>query len=81
MNLQIATAAGEILKVAYSSVLATVAVSVVFALAVVGLSRSGELRRAGRQAAAGAYTAMAVCSFALCAGAAVYGLILVGQKS
>jgi hypothetical protein len=81
MSLPIATAAGEILKVAYSSVLATVGVSVVFAVAVLGLSRGGELRRAGRQGAAGAYTAIAVCSFALCAGVAIYGVILVGQKS
>jgi hypothetical protein len=80
MSLPIATAAGEILKVAYWSVLATVGVSVLFAFAVLGLSRGGELRRGGRQAAAGVYTAAAVCSFALCAAAAVYGLILVGQK-
>lgn len=80
MSLPIASAAGEILKVAYWSVLATVGVCVIFALAVLGLNRSGELRRAGRQEAAAVYTAMAICSFAICGGAAVYGLILVGQK-
>jgi len=75
-----ATAAGEILKVAYSSVLVTVGVSVVFALAVLGLNRGGELRRTGRQAAAGVYTAVAIGSFAICGAAAIYGVILVGQK-
>jgi hypothetical protein len=80
MSCVIASAAGEILKVAYTSVLATVGVCVVFALAVYGLSRGGELRRAGRQLTASAYTAVAVGAFTLCAAVAVYGVILVGQK-
>jgi hypothetical protein len=49
-------------------------------LAVYGLSRGGELRRAGRQLTASAYTAVAVGAFTLCAAVAVYGVILVGQK-
>lgn len=81
MSLPIASAGATILKVAYSSVLASVAVSVVFALAVLGLSRASEMRRVNRQAAAGAYTLMAVCSLGICAAAVIWGLILVGQKS
>jgi hypothetical protein len=81
MSLPVATAAAQILKVAYTSVFATVGVSVVFAFAVLGLSRGGEMRRAGRQGAAGAYRAVAVCAFTLCAAAASYAVILVGQKS
>jgi hypothetical protein len=34
-----------------------------------------------RQAAAGVYTLMAVCSLGICAAAVIYGLILVGRKS
>jgi hypothetical protein len=81
MNLPIATELAEILKVAYSSVLATVGLSVVFALAVAGFGRRNEMRRAGRDTAANAYSAISICCLVLCAAAVIYGVILVGQKS
>ncbi|HTW13350.1 MAG TPA: hypothetical protein VME01_11435 [Solirubrobacteraceae bacterium] len=81
MTLLIASTGATIARVVYSSVLASVTVSVVFALAVLGFSRATEMRRAGRQAAAGAYTLMATCSLGVCAVAVIYGLILVGRKS
>jgi hypothetical protein len=80
----IVTAAGtvaEIVRVVWSSVLASVLVAVLFSAAVVGLIRAGELRRADRGGAAAACTAAALVALAICLIAVVYGLILVGQKS
>jgi hypothetical protein len=73
--------ASAIVKVVYSSILATVGVSVVFALAVAGFGRSSEMRRSGREAGAAAYRALAICCLALCGAAVIYGVILVGQKN
>jgi len=73
--------AGTILKVAYSAVIASVLISVAFALAVLGFARSADMRRVDRHVAASVYTTLAVCALVLCAAAAVYGVILVGQKS
>jgi hypothetical protein len=73
--------AGDLLRVVWSSILASVVVSVLFAGAVVGLIRAGELRRGSRGATASAYTAAAVVALAFCVAAVVYGIILVSQKS
>jgi hypothetical protein len=71
-----------IVRVIYSSILASVVVSCVFSFAVVGLIRASELRRANRGGvASAAYTVAALCGLAVCVAAVVYGLILVGQKS
>jgi hypothetical protein len=70
-----------IVRVAYTSILATVVVSCVFSFAAVSLIRASELRRANRSGRAAAYTVAALCGLAACAAAVVYGLILVGQKS
>lgn len=75
------TTAGEIVRVVWSSLLASVLVSVLFSAAVVGLIRAGELRRANRGGVATAYMAAALVALAICLAAVVYGLILVGQKS
>lgn len=72
---------GEIIRVVWSSVLASVVVSVLFSGAVVGLIRAGELRRANRGGASAACTAAALVALGICLAAVVYGLILVGQKS
>lgn len=81
MTLLASSTLGEIVRVVWSSVLASVLVSVLFAGAVVGLIRASELRRASRGGAAAAYTAAAVVALAICLAAVAYGLILVGQKS
>ena len=73
--------AAQILRVAWSSVLASVVVACMFSAAVVGLIRAGELRRTSRGPAAAVYTASALFALAVCVAAVVYGLILVGQKS
>lgn len=77
----IAIAAGALLKMAYSSLVAGVGVSVMFSLAILGAIRSGDMRRANRGWAATAYATLAVGGLAICVAAVVYGLILVGHKS
>jgi hypothetical protein len=81
MTLPLATELAEILKVAYSSVLATVGLSVAFAFAVAGFGRRNTMLRAGRATAANAYGTVAICCLTLCVAAVIYGVVLVGQKS
>ena len=71
----------DLLRVVWSSIVATLVVSVLFSGAVVGLVRAGELRRESRDSAAAAYTAAALVALVICIAAVVYGVILVGQKS
>lgn len=73
--------AADLLRVVWSSIAASVVVSVLFSGAVVGLIRSSELRRTRRGGAATAYAAAAIVALALCLAAVVYGVILVSQKS
>lgn len=70
-----------LLKMAYSSVLAGVAVAVVVSIAILGLTRSSEMRREHRAGAAAAYTAAAAVSLLLAAAIVIYGLILVAHKT
>lgn len=76
-----AGSAGDLLRVVWSSIAASVGVSILFTGGVVGLIRAGELRRARREATAAAWTAAAIIALALCVAAVVYGVILVSQKS
>lgn len=80
MMLLAASTASSILRVVWTSILASVAVSVLFAGAVVGLIRAGELRRSARGSAAAAYTAAALVALTICLAAVAYGVVLVGQK-
>jgi hypothetical protein len=73
--------AAELLRVVWSSLLASVVVSVLFSGAVVGLIRASELRRTSRAGAAAACTAAALIALAICLGAVAYGIVLVSQKS
>lgn len=72
---------GDLVRVVWSSIAASLIVSVLFSGAVVGLIRAAELRRASRDSAAAAYTAVALVALVVCLAAVVYGIILVGQKS
>jgi len=81
MSLFVSSYAAAIVRVVWSSILASVTVSVVFSVAIVGLIRAGELRRASRGGTAVAYTVFATCALLVCAAAVVYGLILVGEKN
>jgi hypothetical protein len=78
------TAAGtahSVLKVLYSSVTASLVISAVFSLTVLGTIRASEMRRANRAGAAAAYATLAVCGALASAGTVAYGLILLTQKS
>lgn len=70
-----------LLKMAYSSVLAGVGVAVVFSVAILGVARSGEMRREHRTGPAAAYTMLAAAGLLLAAGMVIYGLMLVAHKS
>jgi hypothetical protein len=80
VNVTAASTLADIVRVVWSSVLASVLIAVLFSGGVVGLIRAGEMRRDSRGGAAAAYTAAALVALAICLGAVVYGLILVGQK-
>ena len=70
-----------LLKMVYSSLLASVFVAVVFSTALLGAIRASDSRRAGRDAAATAYAALAVVGVLLASGVIVYGLVLIARKS
>ena len=70
-----------LLKMAYTSVIAGVGVSLVFSIAVVGVVRAGDMRREQRSAAAAAYGVLGAIGLVLTAALIVYGLILLARKS
>lgn len=70
-----------LVKMVYSSLLAGVAVAVVFSIAILGLTRSGEMRRAHRSGPAAVYTAVGAVGLLVAAAIVIYGLILVAHKS
>jgi hypothetical protein len=72
---------GALAKMLYSSVAAGVGVAVVFSIAILGATRSSDMRRSGRSGAATAYAALAAVGLVLAAAIVVYGLILVARKS
>ncbi len=72
---------GALLKVLYSSLLAGVGISVIFSVAILGLTRSSDMRRNQRSTAATAYAALAVFGLVLSTGIVVYGLVLVAHKT
>ncbi len=74
-------ASNALLKMAYSSIAASVSVAIVFALAVLGAARSSDARREHRTTAAAAYTLLAVVGLACSAAIVVYALTVVIHKS
>ena len=74
-------AVAALVKMLYASALAGISVAVVFSLAVLGVTRSNEMRRAHRARAATAYAALALIGLAIAAGIVVYGLVLITRKS
>jgi MFS family permease len=70
-----------LLKMLYSSVVAGVGVAVVFSVAILGMTRSSEMRREHRTAATAAYSALAVAGLLISAAIVIYGLILVAHKT
>jgi len=73
--------AGALLKMFYASLAAGVGVAVVFSVAIMGATRSSDLRRTGRTGAATAFAALAVVGIVLATGIVAYGMVLVAHKS
>jgi predicted membrane channel-forming protein YqfA (hemolysin III family) len=69
-----------LLRMLYSSLLASVVVAVVFSTALLGAIRASDMRRAGRGVAAVAYAALATIGVLLASGVIVYGLLLITRK-
>lgn len=61
----------------WSATLAGVGVSVIFALTVLGATRSADHRRAGRTTVASAYGLLGLTGFAATVGAIVWGILLI----
>jgi hypothetical protein len=70
-----------LLKMVYSSLLASVFVAVVFSTGLLGAIKASDSRRAGRSGAAAAYAVLAAVGVLLAGGAIVYGLVLIARKS
>lgn len=70
-----------LVKMLYTSIVAAVAVAVIFSAAILGATRSTEARREHRTIAATAYTAVAAASLLLTAAIVIYGLTLVAHKT
>ena len=70
-----------LVKMVYSSVVAGVAVAIVFSLVILGATRSSEARRDHRTGAAAAYSAVAAAGLLLATAIVIYGLTLVSHKT
>jgi uncharacterized membrane protein YidH (DUF202 family) len=70
-----------LLKMLYSSLLASVIVAVVFSTALLGAIRASDMRRQGRGGAAVAYAVLATLGVLLASGVIVYGVVLIARKS
>ncbi|HEX7299952.1 MAG TPA: hypothetical protein VF257_13210 [Solirubrobacteraceae bacterium] len=71
---------GRLFELVWASAVAGVAVAVVYATLIVGVSRASDSRRAGRDAAATAYVALATfAALALAAGVA-FGISVILSK-
>ena len=70
-----------LLRVLYTALIAGVGISVVFSLTVYGLTRSTDMRRADRPAAAASYAVLGLLGLALTAALIVFGLVLLARKS
>jgi hypothetical protein len=73
--------ATSLLRVALSSVVASVVVVIAFTLAILGRVRGSETRAAGRSLQAFWYSMLTVGGLAAFAASVVYGLVLVTKKS
>jgi hypothetical protein len=76
----LASSTGDLLRMIYSSLLASVAVAIVFSIVIYGATRSSELRQSGRGRLGTALAAVSVCGFIAFAAIIGYGLYLVGHK-
>jgi hypothetical protein len=71
----------SLVRVLYSSVIASAVIVAVFSLTMLATIRGAEMRRAERAGPASAYATLAVIGALLFTAAVAYGLILLTQKS
>jgi hypothetical protein len=69
-----------LLKMVYTSLLASISVAIVFSVVIYGTIRSAEARRSGRDLLATALAGISVCAFIVFAAIIGYGLYLVAHK-
>ena len=69
-----------VLSVIWTSLVAGVGVTAIFALAILGATRAIDLRRDGRVAAAGAYALLMALAFAAVVAAVAFGVVVMTQK-
>jgi hypothetical protein len=72
---------GALLRMLYSSLLASIGVATVFATAILGAVRATDMRRANRNAAAMAYAALATLGLLVATAVVIYGLTLITRKT
>ena len=70
-----------LLKMIYSSLIAGVSVALVFSIAVFGIIRSSDMRRANRGGASARFAALGLVALVASAAIAIAGLVLVIHKS
>jgi hypothetical protein len=73
-------ATAPLLKMVYSSLIAGISVAVVFSLAVFGVIRSSDERRANRAGASARYATLGLLALLATAAIAIIGLIVVIHK-
>ena len=71
---------GQLFELVWASALAGIAVAIVYATLIVGVTRASDCRRAGRDGAATAYVALAVLAAAAFAGGVVFGISVIVSK-
>ncbi len=71
---------GALLEVVWTSLLAGVGVTAMFALVILGATRATDLRRDGSAAAAGAYLVLGVLALAVVTASVVFGVVVMTQK-
>jgi hypothetical protein len=69
-----------LLRMLYTALVAGVAVTFVFSIAVYGVTRSGDLRREGRPLASAGCALLGAAGVVLTAGLIVYGIVLLARK-
>jgi hypothetical protein len=73
--------AAALLKLVYSSLIAGLSVAVVFSIAVFGVIRSSDMRRANRIGASARYATLGLLALLATGAIAIIGLIIVVHKS
>lgn len=69
-----------LLRTIWHAALAGVGISIIFAVAVYGTTRSMDMRRDGRSGAAGAFAAVGVLGTLAALGAVVYAVFLITDR-